>query len=70
VTDGNTKEPAPTLAQAVTEAVWSEGLVLLPPAGVHGNVIRLAPPLVISDDEAMDGLSRLRSVLERIGSAQ
>jgi len=56
VRDRATKEPAPELATAVTEAALERGLLLLK-AGVHGNCIRVLVPLVITDaelDEALD----------------
>ncbi|HSO01556.1 MAG TPA: aspartate aminotransferase family protein, partial [Gaiellaceae bacterium] len=56
VADRATKQPAPKLAQAVTEAALQRGLLLLK-AGVHGNAIRVLCPLVIADaelDEALD----------------
>jgi 4-aminobutyrate aminotransferase/(S)-3-amino-2-methylpropionate transaminase len=56
VRDRETKQPAPELATAVTEAALERGLLLLK-AGVHDNCIRVLVPLVIGDgelDEALD----------------
>jgi 4-aminobutyrate aminotransferase / (S)-3-amino-2-methylpropionate transaminase / 5-aminovalerate transaminase len=56
VEDRATKQPAPKLVQAVIDAAVERGLLLLK-AGVHGNVIRVLTPLVITDaelDEALD----------------
>lgn len=56
VRDRATREPAPELATAVTEAALERGLLLLK-AGVHDNCIRVLVPLVIGDaelDEALD----------------
>ena len=56
VRDRETKEPAPDLATAVTEAAAERGLLLLK-SGIYSNCIRVLVPLVISDaelDEALD----------------
>ena len=56
VRDRETKEPAPELAAAVSDAALERGLLLLK-AGVHGNCIRVLVPLVIAEaelDEALD----------------
>jgi 4-aminobutyrate aminotransferase-like enzyme len=57
--------PDPVRALEVLYAAEREGVVALPPAGAAGNVLRLGPPLVISEadlDAGMDALERaLRS---------
>jgi 4-aminobutyrate aminotransferase/(S)-3-amino-2-methylpropionate transaminase len=50
-----TKEPAPELARAVTEAALARGLLLIT-CGIHGNCIRVLVPLVISDTELEEAL--------------
>jgi len=52
--------PAPdaVLTAAVAKAAHERGLLLLT-CGTYGNVIRLLPPLIISDDELDRGLSLL-----------
>lgn len=74
VRDRETKEPAPELATAVTEAALARGLLLLK-AGVHGNCIRVLVPLVIADaelDEAprrsTSGKTRWRPGVGGVGS--
>ena len=56
VHDPVTKQPAPELAEAVIEAAFQRGLILLK-AGVAGNCIRVLCPLTIAEselDEALD----------------
>ncbi len=53
--DGD-KTPAPELASKLMTACHQDGLVLLK-AGSYDNVIRIMPPLVISDALLEDGLS-------------
>ena len=55
-----TREPAPVTARKVASQCHSEGVLLLV-CGTYGNVIRLLPPLVISQELLSDGLD----VLER-----
>jgi len=50
--------PDPVAAAAVAKAAHEAGLLLLT-CGTWGNVIRLLPPLIISDDELDRGLTRL-----------
>jgi len=57
-----TTEPLPAAATAVLEATKTAGL-LVGKGGLYGNVIRLAPPMTLTDGETEDGLAVLRSVL-------
>jgi 4-aminobutyrate aminotransferase/(S)-3-amino-2-methylpropionate transaminase len=61
-----TKEPNPALTQTVAAACLREGVIILT-CGTYGNVIRLLPPLVISDELLLDGLDVLEQAIR--GSA-
>jgi 4-aminobutyrate aminotransferase-like enzyme/Ser/Thr protein kinase RdoA (MazF antagonist)/CHAD domain-containing protein len=50
VTDRRTREPHPDMAGSVVETARSNG-VLLSTDGPHHNVIKIKPPLVITDDD-------------------
>jgi 4-aminobutyrate aminotransferase/(S)-3-amino-2-methylpropionate transaminase len=52
----------PERAKAVVAAAFERGLVLLS-CGLYGNVIRLLPPLTLTDAEADEGLSILEEAL-------
>lgn len=52
------RTPDPETAQRVAARCHEQGLMLLT-AGTYGNVIRLLPPLVISDDLLEEGLGIL-----------
>jgi 4-aminobutyrate aminotransferase/(S)-3-amino-2-methylpropionate transaminase len=52
------EERTPDRAKAIVDAAFERGLLLLS-CGLYGNVIRLLPPLTISDEELHEGLSLL-----------
>jgi 4-aminobutyrate aminotransferase/(S)-3-amino-2-methylpropionate transaminase len=60
--DGQTPDPEATAR--VVSACHERGLLVLS-AGTYGNVLRLLPPLVISDELLEEGLDILASALER-----
>jgi 4-aminobutyrate aminotransferase-like enzyme len=62
VRDRDSKTPAPELVGAAVAKARGEGLLLLA-CGLHGNVIRLLPPLTITDDELAQGLAILEAAL-------
>ncbi len=57
------KEPNAELTKAVAAACLKEGVVILT-CGTYGNVIRLLPPLVISDELLIDGLEVLAAAIK------
>jgi 4-aminobutyrate aminotransferase len=57
-----TTTPAPALANAALEGCRERGL-LVGKGGLHGNVLRIAPPLSLTADEAREGLAILADVL-------
>jgi 4-aminobutyrate aminotransferase/(S)-3-amino-2-methylpropionate transaminase len=65
VTDPNTKEPDPAAASKVLTACHEEGIILLR-AGTYDNCVRLLPPLVMSDDLLLDGLSVLEKAVRAL----
>jgi 4-aminobutyrate aminotransferase / (S)-3-amino-2-methylpropionate transaminase / 5-aminovalerate transaminase len=62
VENRKTKAPAGALAAATTAAARERGLVLLA-CGLHGNVIRVLVPLVITDEDLERGLDVLEESL-------
>lgn len=57
--------PNPALATGVRNVCLDSGLVVLA-AGGHDNVIRLLPPLNLSDDELEEGWEILRAAFEEV----
>ncbi|MFP5312043.1 MAG: aminotransferase class III-fold pyridoxal phosphate-dependent enzyme, partial [Actinomycetes bacterium] len=56
-------EPNPDLTKAVAAACLKEGVIILT-CGTYGNVIRLLPPLVITDELLADGLDVLAAAIK------
>ncbi|RZS89608.1 4-aminobutyrate aminotransferase [Motilibacter rhizosphaerae] len=57
--------PAPAAAAAVLEQTRRSGL-LVGKGGLHGNVLRVAPPLTITAEEVEEGLAILVGALESV----
>ncbi|MFO7590658.1 MAG: 4-aminobutyrate--2-oxoglutarate transaminase [Acidimicrobiia bacterium] len=55
-------ERTPDRAQAVVAKAFEQGLVLLA-CGLYGNVIRLLPPLTVTDEELEEGLAIMEASL-------
>jgi 4-aminobutyrate aminotransferase len=62
---GSPGEPAPDLANAVLEACKRRGL-LVGKGGLHGNALRIAPPLSLTTEEAEEGLAVLVAAIEEV----
>jgi len=65
--DPATGAPAPRLAAKFMEESKKGGL-LAGKGGLHGNVIRMAPPLTITEDDAREGLGVIVAALEKINA--
>jgi 4-aminobutyrate aminotransferase/(S)-3-amino-2-methylpropionate transaminase len=65
VTNPETKQPDPGATAKVLAACHREGVILLK-AGTYDNVVRILPPLVISDDLLNDGLSVLEKAVRSL----
>jgi 4-aminobutyrate aminotransferase-like enzyme len=62
VEDRKTKEPAPKRTTKLLEAAKKQGL-LIGKGGLYGNVIRMAPSMLISKEEVDDAMARLDKAL-------
>ncbi|MBI3970302.1 MAG: aspartate aminotransferase family protein [Chloroflexi bacterium] len=63
VTSKATREPDPDVTRRIVEAAYRRGLLLIAPIGFYGNVIRVAPPLVIAEEEALAGVELLAEAI-------
>lgn len=67
VADRETKEPAPAVAAQVNELIRENG-VILSKSGAFGNVLRICPPLCISEGDAEPFGEALRSAFTALES--
>ena len=65
VTDRRSKTPNPRSTATVVHACEDRGLLVLK-AGVYDNVVRLLPPLTVSDHDVEHGLSILEDALREV----
>lgn len=68
VRDKASREPAPDLTKAAIDAACRRGLLLIAPIGFYGNVIRIAPPLVIEETLMEKALDILAEALEAVAA--
>ena len=62
VQDFNTKAPNKELVQHIIDRAHHNGLVLMT-AGLYGNIIRLLAPLVITEDQLLEGFDVLEEAI-------
>jgi 4-aminobutyrate aminotransferase len=60
-----TSVPSPAIAAAPMEQTQSRGL-LIGKGGRHGNVLRIAPPLTVTHNEAAEALTVLAAALSAV----
>jgi 4-aminobutyrate aminotransferase/diaminobutyrate-pyruvate transaminase/4-aminobutyrate aminotransferase/(S)-3-amino-2-methylpropionate transaminase len=59
-------EPDAATASAIVRRCVEKGLMLFAPVGYGGASVKLAPPLITSEDAVRDGLSALEEALEEV----
>lgn len=65
VWDRETKEPAGAFTSEVCERMRERGVVVYP-NGVHGNCLKIKPPMTFTDDDADRFVTTLAAVLEEL----
>ena len=68
LSDPVTGRPDPALTAGVMEEAKAEGL-LIGKGGLYGNVLRIAPPLSLTEAECDDGLAMLETAIRRTTSS-
>ena len=61
-----TREPDATTAEAVTQACFRRGLLLFAPVGVAGECVKIAPPLVITEEALRESLEVFRDACAEV----
>lgn len=67
VQDRDSKRPSPAKAVALLQAAKAEGL-LLGAGGLHGQVIRIGPSLLVTEAEIAEGLERLARACDAVAA--
>jgi len=66
VRDRESRSPDPTRAAEFVRRAFHRGVLLLPPVGLFGNVVRITPPLTISRPLVDRAVEVFRAVLEEL----
>lgn len=66
VKDKKSKSPDAEMTRRITQEAYKRGLILIAPIGFHGNVIRIAPPLVIPPELVLKGLDIIESAIRSL----
>ncbi len=61
-----TKEPDPAMAQKINEKCFHKGLLMFAPVGIAGECVKIAPPLIISEEALKEGLLVLEEACDEI----
>jgi 4-aminobutyrate aminotransferase len=69
VRDRETREPARVEAMKVAWRAWERGLVMIS-FGRHGNVLRIAPPITIGEDELETALEIVEASIEDVSEGR
>lgn len=69
VVEPGTHTPDEERAAAVVQEAARRGLLLIAPIGMHGNVLRIAPPLTITEEQAELGMAIFAEVCDALAPA-
>ena len=68
VKDKASKTPDADATRRIIDEAYQRGLIMIAPIGFYGNVIRIAPPLVIPEDLLMKGLDIIEESLKTLSA--
>ena len=66
VVNKGTKEPDSEMAQKINEKCFQKGLLMFAPVGIAGECIKIAPPLMITEEALKEGIEVLEEVCDEI----
>ncbi len=61
-----TKEPDSEMAQKINEKCFQKGLLMFAPVGIAGECIKIAPPLMITEDALKEGITVLEETCDEL----
>jgi 4-aminobutyrate aminotransferase/diaminobutyrate-pyruvate transaminase/4-aminobutyrate aminotransferase/(S)-3-amino-2-methylpropionate transaminase len=70
IIDSETKQPDAPLACDTVRRCYEKGLLMFNPVGLGGATIKIAPPLVITEEAALEGVAVLREALAEAVAAR
>ncbi|HYM09970.1 MAG TPA: aspartate aminotransferase family protein [Bryobacterales bacterium] len=68
--DPQTKQPDSPLAYETVRRSYEKGLLMFNPVGFGGATVKIAPPLIISEEAALEGAAVLREALAEAVAAK
>jgi 4-aminobutyrate aminotransferase-like enzyme len=68
IEDRATRQPNPGLAQRVADEALSRGLMITNVGGTYGNVIKMAPPLIITEQQLTEAIKIIDQSLAAVGA--
>jgi 4-aminobutyrate aminotransferase/(S)-3-amino-2-methylpropionate transaminase len=68
--DPQTKEPDSHLAYDIVRRCYEKGLLMFNPVGFGGATIKIAPPLITTEDAALEGVGVLREAMAETVAAK
>ncbi len=64
VKDAKTKEPDANLTRRIIEEAYQRGLCVIAPIGLFKNVVRVAPPLIITEEQVHESMDIFDAAFE------
>jgi 4-aminobutyrate aminotransferase-like enzyme len=61
-----TKDPDPDMAQKINEKCFHKGLLMFAPVGIAGECLKIAPPLMISEDALRESIKVFEEACDEI----
>ena len=61
-----TKEPDPDMALKINEKSFHKGLLMFAPVGIAGECLKIAPPLIITEEALKEGIRVLEEACDEI----
>lgn len=61
-----TKEPDSETAKNINEKCFQKGLLMFAPVGIAGECIKIAPPLIITEEALTEGLEVLAQACDEV----
>lgn len=61
-----TKEPDPDMAMKINERCFHKGLLMFAPVGIGGECLKIAPPLMITEEALREGIKVFEEAIDEI----